>query len=208
MRAADRYLQSGLRWPRRVSNAPTAMVCLRALKLSCTRRLSPPNGHGNPKRKRGTHTVATRSLAYASGYHGPPRNKWPEGTSRSFSQPRFWVSYAAKRTESATFNIREVGLGGPRQVSTIELECPLLDAAVALVSSGRRVYKGLLSLAEPVSGVLALEVRSCGHTCRPTAHWLCRHQWSPGWDSISHTTRHSAAGHLRIQVTFREAARK
>jgi hypothetical protein len=65
----------------------------------------------------------------------PPRDKWPEGTFRSVPQPQFWASCGAIRTESATFKVLEVDLERPRHVLTIELECPLQDAAVGLISA-------------------------------------------------------------------------
>ncbi len=64
----------------------------------------------------------------------PPRDKWPEGTFRSFPQPQFWASCPAIRTPSATFNVVEIDLDRERHVVSIELNCPLQDAAIGLVS--------------------------------------------------------------------------
>ena len=65
----------------------------------------------------------------------PPRDKWPEGTFRSFPQPQFWASCPVIRTPSATLNVVEIDLARPRHVLNITLECPLQDAAMALVSA-------------------------------------------------------------------------
>jgi len=67
-------------------------------------------------------------------FSAPPRNSWPEGEFRSFPQPQFWASCPVIRTDSATFNVVEIDLGRPRRVLGIELESPLQDAAIGLVS--------------------------------------------------------------------------
>lgn len=77
-------------------------------------------------------------LASPYGMHAmfqpPPRDGFPEGTFRSFPQPQFWVRCPEIRTESAVFNVVEIDLGRPRHVETVEVTCPLQDAALGLVS--------------------------------------------------------------------------
>ncbi len=67
-------------------------------------------------------------------FQAPPRNGWPEGAFRSFPQPQYWASCPEIRTDSAVFNVVEVDLGRSRHVESIELICPLQDAALGLVS--------------------------------------------------------------------------
>lgn len=64
----------------------------------------------------------------------PPRDHWPEGEFRSFSQPQYWASCPAIRTQTATFNVVEIDLQKARRVKRVELESTLQDAALGLVS--------------------------------------------------------------------------
>jgi len=64
----------------------------------------------------------------------PPRDKWPEGSFRSFPQPQYWACCPAIRTQTAIFNVVQVDLGGARNVESVEVSCPLQDAAVGVVS--------------------------------------------------------------------------
>ena len=64
----------------------------------------------------------------------PPRDGRPEGEFRSFPQPQYWASCPCIRTKSATFNVVQIDLGKSRHVLSIELESPLQDAALGVVS--------------------------------------------------------------------------